>query len=376
VRVLAAALSLALAGCIFAPNLGDGAIGCGAGNACPPGQGCGDDGKCHQGLIIENDAGVGCVRQTCAELGRNCGPAPDGCDGTLNCGSCTAPETCGGGGTPGLCACRPKSCTELGKDCGAVDNGCGATVSCGSCAPPNTCGGGRADNVCGCTPKTCAGEGKDCGTMPDGCGGPTLDCSQGKSCPAGQTCGGGGMNKCGTGSCTPVTCDSLKLNCGDISNGCSGTIHCGDCTLPETCGGGGVENVCGCKPTTCDALGKHCGMASDGCGHMLDCGSCTAPETCGGGIDPSSCGCTRLTCVGKNCGKMPDGCGGVIKCGGACGANKVCVDNVCVDKNGGRCIAKNKCDPIQCGIVSNGCGDVLTCPPCANGRTCVNNVCQ
>src|SRR5678815_4499121 len=34
---------------------------------------------------------------------RNCGTIPDGCGGTLTCGSCTAPATCGGGGVANVC---------------------------------------------------------------------------------------------------------------------------------------------------------------------------------------------------------------------------------------------------------------------------------
>jgi hypothetical protein len=34
--------------------------------------------------------------------------------------------------------------------------------------------------------------------------------------------------------------------CGAISNGCNGTVNCGTCTAPQTCGGGGTPNVCGC----------------------------------------------------------------------------------------------------------------------------------
>jgi hypothetical protein len=35
------------------------------------------------------------------------------------------------------------------------------------------------------------------------------------------------------------------LNCGTIPDGCGGTLTCGVCTAPQTCGGGGVANVCG-----------------------------------------------------------------------------------------------------------------------------------
>jgi hypothetical protein len=49
----------------------------------------------------------------------------------------------------------------------------------------------------------------------------------------------------GTNTCTPTTCAAQKATCGSISDGCGGTLTCGSCTSPQTCGGGGVANVCG-----------------------------------------------------------------------------------------------------------------------------------
>jgi hypothetical protein len=43
-----------------------------------------------------------CTPKSCA-VGHDCGVIPDGCGGTLDCGDCTTPDTCGGGGTPGVC---------------------------------------------------------------------------------------------------------------------------------------------------------------------------------------------------------------------------------------------------------------------------------
>src|SRR5262249_34707070 len=87
-------------------------------------------------------------------------------------------------------------------------------------------------------------------------------------------------------------------NCGSIADGCGGTLNCGTCTAPQTCGGGGVANVCGaaaCTPTTCAAQGKNCGTIADGCGGTLGCGVCTAPQTCGGGGVPNVCGAAATT---------------------------------------------------------------------------------
>ncbi|MFT3768743.1 MAG: hypothetical protein QM820_25130 [Minicystis sp.] len=186
-----------------------------------------------------------CTPQTCASLGAQCGPAGDGCGGVLQCGTCQAPLTCGGGGTPSVCgsSCVPKTCSQLQIQCGPAGDGCGNVIQCGSCPAGQTCGGGGMPGVCGnqpCTPKTCAQLGVNCGPAGDGCGN-LIQCG---SCPAGQTCGGGGTpNVCG--GCTPKTCAQLGKNCGPVADGCGGILQCGTCQVPQTCGGGGTPNVCG-----------------------------------------------------------------------------------------------------------------------------------
>ena len=207
-----------------------------------------------------------------------------GCTGEIG-----DPEDGGTGGN----GCTPTTCVAQGKNCGALSDGCNSTLQCGTCSGQETCGGGGTANVCGvgtCTPNTCAAQGKNCGSIGDGCGG-TLACGQ---CSSPQTCGGGGTpNVCGN-TCTPTTCSAQSKNCGSIPDGCGGTLNCGQCTSPQTCGGGGTPNVCGgsgtCTPTTCSAQGKNCGSIGDGCGGTLNCGQCNAPDSCGGGGTPNVCG--------------------------------------------------------------------------------------
>jgi len=117
---------------------------------------------------------------------KDCGSAWDGCTGAIDCGSCTLPQVCGGGGVPGQCGCtqvtKIVACT--GRNCGPVSDACGGTYSCGTCSLPESCEGQTPviAGVCGCTPKlpvaVCGS--KECGTAPDGCGG-TVSCG---------TCGG------------------------------------------------------------------------------------------------------------------------------------------------------------------------------------------
>ncbi|MDI3282207.1 hypothetical protein [Polyangium sp. 15x6] len=80
----------------------------------------------------------------------------------------------------------PPTCTIscAGKPCGAA-NGCGGKCGTGSCPAGTTCGGGGVYAQCGCTPQ-CSG--KACGA-PDGCGGA---CTVG-TCPYGQGCGAAGV---------------------------------------------------------------------------------------------------------------------------------------------------------------------------------------
>ncbi len=158
------------------------------------------------------DAGsdvISCVPHTCADFPQGtCGVLGDGCGGmTPNCGSCTAPEYCGGGGFalcggggPTTCdedLCVPLTCTEF--ECGPAGDGCGGLLECGDCPSPETC----SENECiapvdagPCMPSTCQDLGYDCGAASDGCGG-HLQCG---SCSGSQFCGGGGVRRCG-GNC-------------------------------------------------------------------------------------------------------------------------------------------------------------------------------
>ena len=246
-----------------------------------------------------------CVAKTCAELGYNCGTASDGCGGMLTCGTCTRPQYCGGGGTNvcggniGLCdasccdapSCTPRTCQQLGLSCGRIDDGCGCPLDCGSCTAPDVCGGGGVPGQCGtpdggaCVPRTCADVGVICGPTHDGCG-HKLECQ----CPGGpfaSYCDPSATGGLCTG-CVEVcsTCAQVGAECGWAGDGEGEMQFCGHCKAPETCGGGGVANKCGvpsgtCVPKTCFDKGIWCGTADDGCGNTLNCGSCTSPQVCG-----------------------------------------------------------------------------------------------
>lgn len=64
------------------------------------------------------------------------------------------------------------------------------------------------------------------------------------ACAAGTICSSGNC----ISTCTPTTCVIQNKNCGNISNGCSGTLNCGVCTgAGYTC----TNNVCTAPVITC-----------------------------------------------------------------------------------------------------------------------------
>ncbi len=253
---------LTLVGCSAEPDAtsgGQGGLGGDGGAGAVGGSGGSNTGGSSGGtggLLLGGQGGAApCpTLTTCQEQGANCGPISDGCEGVLDCGTCVAPESCGGSGVPSVCGVPP------------------------------------------CTPITCDDQGIACGPAGDGCGN-VLDCG---SCVAPETCGGGGPGQCGGMPCVPQTCADQGVACGPAGDGCGNLLSCGSCAAPETCGGGGVPGECGamaCVPLSCASFGpKACGPLGDGCGGLLQCGGCLAPETCGGGGTPSQCGtdCTNL----------------------------------------------------------------------------------
>jgi hypothetical protein len=189
-----------------------------------------------------------CTPISCQDQNIGCGPAGDGCGNEIQCGACTPPQTCGGGGTPGQCgapdsgSCAPKTCQDQNINCGPAGDGCGNEIpNCGNCTPPLTCGGGGTPGQCG---------------FPE------------------------------AGTCNPETCSDQNIFCGPAGDGCGNQIQCGTCTPPLTCGGGGVSGQCGapdagtCAPKSCADQGIQCGTASDGCGNVLTCPACPTGQTC------------------------------------------------------------------------------------------------
>lgn len=158
--------------------------------------GCDDD----RDGIIDNAPGQGTssVTRSCVSTGGACPGSTETCRNGSWSGVCSAPpEICNGldddcdssideGGVCRMdslaCTCTPTTCAAQGKNCGSIPDGCGGTLNCGTCGSNQTC----TSNVCvaSCTPTTCAAQNRQCGTIPDGCGG-TLTCG---TCSTGLEC--------------------------------------------------------------------------------------------------------------------------------------------------------------------------------------------
>jgi hypothetical protein len=224
--------------------------------------------------------GICCTPTTC-RAGVDCGTIPDGdCTGfTLDCGTCTSPDTCGGGGVSNQCGCTPITTCPAGDDCGSVPDGCGGTLNCGTCTAPNSCGGGGTMNVCGCTPTTCSAA--DCGMTADGCGG-TLDCGDCQPTTTSTTTSTSTPASTTTTIAGPPTCANGGFPCG-----LSGCGNCGgSCVAPESA-------PC---PTSNPI---HCGSSSPVCVNFAACPAkgCTSDAECPAGnacVGDSAFGCADL----------------------------------------------------------------------------------
>jgi hypothetical protein len=73
-----------------------------------------------------------------------CGTIGDGCGGVRDCGTCMAPKTCGGAGTPNHCdigtgGCNKLTCAAANIACGPTSDGCGGVLDCGGCTVGYEC---------------------------------------------------------------------------------------------------------------------------------------------------------------------------------------------------------------------------------------------
>ena len=323
-RIAAIAALVVVAGCGAGPDTGRAEQR----STCDPGSDARCDPPC-------DDAG--CGASDC------CG---DGvCGGDETCGSCAidcgaCPECGTQRGFCGDAVCD----SPLGEDCDSCETDCGA-CSCDDGAPCDGDAGACADaGACDDDAGTCdAGTcGDDAGPCDAGCdGGPCDEPDAGAGdCDAG-VCTSCACATCG-GDCTPTTCAELGYECGKADDGCGGELDCGACTEPETCGGGGTTGACGlpgddCVPETCDddEDGERCGEVDDGCGGTVDCGACEEPMVCGASAE-NQCGYPVDECEGLEDGVACDCDGTPSECkNGVCDCDCVAADDgaTCSDED-------------------------------------------
>jgi len=198
--------------------------------------------------------------------------------------------------------------------------------------------------------------------------GAVFACS-GTLCPANYQCRDGYCFPLGgDGGCVPRGCIG-DLHCAEISDGCGGTVQCGECAAPKTCGGGGKPNVCGCtgesEQSLCSDAGFTCGAHSrtDHCGveRAVTCGACAAGQVCAPTFSCVSCVAETdvAFCARHNasCGMLSalDNCASLraLSCGTCSG---------CAADGGACCLARGQ----SCSYAYE----------CCDGRSCFNGRCE
>jgi hypothetical protein len=343
-----------------------GAGGTGGSMACTNDAGCNDNNPCTDdscdlaaGTCVSaavpdgevpgiDDLADDCVNPTCADGVRV--DEPDDAEVPDDSNECTA-DSCAGGdaiNTP----------EPAGTPCSA--GACNAMGQCAGCNAPEDCGG--QDTFC--SQRTCINEICGVDNQPAGTPLPAGDQIVGdcilRICDA-----AGGETLTGDGSDTPVPdgnpcTDELCINdmpvydpdppgtncgggnvCDDVGN-CVDCVDDGDCSAPETCGGGGTPNECGCTPLDCGDLGATCGTLSNGCGGTVNCDNNM--------LDGTE---TDIDCGGPAGGTCADNC----PQGDMCDADADCTTNFCRD---------GVCCNNACGFACRSCallGTVGTCTP-------------
>ncbi len=198
------------------------------------------------------------------------------------------------------------------------------------------------------------------------------------------------------GPCIPQPIDCTG-KCGPVRDACSGEVKlCGGCATGEVCD---LQlHTCGIPKTKCSDFGADCGRVKTSCGEYLDCGYCKTGQECN--PDTNKCGPAQaVTCqdLGYECGAAWLGSGdraAKTNCGTCKDPNKSrcnSVFNVCEPacltpwKNltGAPATAAKKafCDAarlnkgVECGTISDGCGDIINCSlsqgfSCPAGQGC------
>jgi hypothetical protein len=243
--------------------IGDGCNGqINCGNPCPAGWTCDATNHCVGGLDCK--AIYQCSYSVGTSSGSYCGDISDGCGHALICGNNCASLKTGWVCESNLCVgsasvCTPSTCDPAAgaRYCGRVGDGCGRGIDClDTCASLNpgwVCNQAKSACVGGpdCKRLACDGNpnARYCGLVGDGCG-DSVDCLD--TCSAfkpGWVCDTSRGLCTGGPSCVRTSCTVAGGQyCGDIGDGCGGTLHCGDCPGSGNC----TNNIC--PASSCGAM--------------------------------------------------------------------------------------------------------------------------
>jgi len=205
-----------------------------------------------------------CTAGVCVANGTTCTPN----NTCATSATCCSTETCNGGV---CCKAVGISCSSNSQCCGGYCNGgtCTTPLS-GACSASTQCKSGNCTNgVCCTTPGSSCAQNSDC--CGGSCAGNACCLNQGGACTSnGQCC----SNNCTNGICSVMNPQELLL--------ANMLFDLASCITPDV--------APPCVPVSCNAQGLDCGMAGDGCGNQIACGNCTLPTTCGGGGVAGVCG--------------------------------------------------------------------------------------
>ena len=246
---------------------------------------------------------------------------------------------------------------------------CGAGDGCGG-----TCGEGQCAAGLRCVHDACICDAVAC---PIGC------------CKAGSCSAGSADDACGRGT-ECVDCAGLGLSC-NASQACDGCrASCGGktCGQPDGCGGtcsGSCPGGQACENGMCICNGSSC---PSGCCSANSCRAGSEDSFCGQGgaactncafngqrCEAQSCKSCVPSCGGKTCGQ-PDGCGGT--CSGSCPGGQICEGGACICN--ARSCPSGCCQGVTCraGTEAALCGKGgVACVNCVTaGQLCSNQSCQ